>query len=210
MARERYFLYVDGTQRGPYTVSQIHHMVNNSIVSSEAMFWCEGLEQWQPVTQLIVPKEEKIRRRFRLSGRFAVVLSVLLILGWIGAPMIRQGWKEQHQVEFTPEAAYWRARGIVREGLGKLTAVQFDAFQPGDVQMSAKAAVVRLGAQTRRLGGSTYQNRWVVSLHYDARLKQWEPDPIKESSQKESQKESGSDSGQASGPRESDKPAVPE
>jgi hypothetical protein len=185
MAQERYFLYVDGTQRGPYTVSQIHHMVNNSIVSSEAMFWCEGLEQWQPVTQLIVPKEEKIRRRFRWSWRLAAGIGVLLLLAWLAGPMIRQGWREQHQVDFTAEAAYWRARGLVRDGLGKLTAVQFDPFQPKNIQLSRDAAVVHLEAQTRRLGGETHRTRWVVDLHYDARLKQWEPAPERTPSAKD-------------------------
>ncbi len=175
MARERYFLYVHGTQRGPYTVSQIHHMVNNSIVSSEAMFWCEGLEQWQPVTQLIVPKEEAKQRRFQWSWRVAVAVFVLCVLAWIGGPMIRQGWKEQHQVDFTPEAAYWRARGVVREGLGKFTMVQFESFEAKDVGMSESEAVVHLAARTKRFGGDLHQTRWRVVVRYDSRLKHWQP-----------------------------------
>lgn len=175
MARERYFLYVHGTQRGPYTVNQIHHMVNNSIVSPEAMFWCEGLEQWQPVTQLIVPKEEKIQRRFRWSWRVVAAVFVLSVVAWIGAPMIRQGWREQHQVDFTPEAAYWRARGVVREGLGKFTMVQFEPFEAKDVLLSESDAVVHLAARTKRFGGSLHHTRWRVLVRYDSRLKDWQP-----------------------------------
>jgi hypothetical protein len=175
MAREKYFLYVDGTQRGPYTVSQIHHMVNQSIVSSEAMFWCEGLDQWQPVTQLIVPKAERVRRRFRFSGRALLVLLGLVVAGWIAGPMVRQGWKEQHQVELTPESAYWRARGVVRDGIGKFTAIQFDAFQHEAVQMTDSRATVHLGAHIKRFGGELRRVQWRVILEYDIRLKHWQP-----------------------------------
>lgn len=177
MALEKYFLYVDGTQRGPYTVSQVHHMVNNGIVPSESMFWCEGLEQWQPVTQLIVPKEEKIRRRFRLSARAVLAMAALAVLSWAAWPMIRQGWRELHQVEYTAEAAYWRARGVIREGLGTFTAVQFEEYHDGDVQMSKDQTTVRLGAQIKRLGGEQRNMRWIVLLKYDPRLKHWQPSP---------------------------------
>jgi hypothetical protein len=177
MALEKYFLYLDGTQRGPYTVSQIHHMVNQGIVSSEAMFWCEGLDQWQPVTQLIVPKEEARRRRFEFRGWMLAVAAVLGFLGWLAWPMIREGWQEQHQVAFTPEAAYWRARGVVRDGLGKFTAVQFDPYQPGDVRLSETGAQVRLGAETKKFGGERRHVRWMVLLRYDGRLNHWQSAP---------------------------------
>jgi hypothetical protein len=177
MARERYFLFVHGTQRGPYTVNQIHHMVNNSIVSPEALFWCEGLEQWQPVTQLIVPKQEKMRRRFQWSWRVAGAVLVFCVLVWLGGPVIRQGWKEQHQVDFTPESAYWRARGVVREALGKFTLVQFEPFEAKDVTLSGSEAVVHLAARTKRLGGDLRQTRWRVLVRYDSRLKHWQPVP---------------------------------
>ena len=86
MSQERYFLYLDGVQRGPYTVAQIGHMVNSRIVHPSAMFWCEGLEQWQPVTQLIVHKDEKKRRRISVSAWMLGFLGLLLVLFWMAGP----------------------------------------------------------------------------------------------------------------------------
>jgi hypothetical protein len=176
MPRERYFLYIDGSQRGPYTVDQIDHMVNKGIVSAESMFWCEGLDQWQPVSQLIVPKVEVVKRRIQISTRLMGMLllgAVLLGLIW---PLVHEGWKEQHQVELTQEAAYWRARGVLRGTVGKFTSVLFEPFDPVKVRFhGSQRASVELSAQTKQLGGAPMQGKWLVELEYDSRLKAWRP-----------------------------------
>ena len=176
MPRERYFLHIDGSQRGPYTVDQIDHMVNKGIVSAESMFWCEGLEQWQPVSQLIVPQVEVVKRRIRISARLVgLVLLGAVLLGatW---PLVYEGWKEQHQVELTQEAAYWRARGVLRDTFGKFTSILFEPFDQANVRFhGGQRASVELSAQTKRLGGAPMQGRWLVELEYDSRLKEWRP-----------------------------------
>jgi hypothetical protein len=176
MPRERYFLHIDGSQRGPYTVDQIDHMVNKGIVSAESMFWCEGLDQWQPVSQLIVPKVEVVKRRIRISARLVgLILLGAVLLGAIW-PLIYEGWKEQHQVELTQEAAYWRARGVLRDTFGKFTSILFEPFDPAHVRLGGgQQASVELSAQTKRLGGAPMQGRWLVELEYDPRLKEWRP-----------------------------------
>jgi hypothetical protein len=148
MPRERYFLYIDGSQRGPYTVDQIDHMVNKGIVSSESMFWCEGLDQWQPVSQLIVPKVEVVRRRIRISTRLVGVVLLGMVLLGVTWPLLSEGWREQHQVELTQEAAYWRARGVLRDTFGKFTSILFEPFDPANVRLHGE---------------------------YDQRLKEWRP-----------------------------------
>ncbi len=174
MSQERYFLYVDGSQRGPYTVSQIGHMVNSGIVHSEAMFWCEGLDQWQPVTQLIVPKAEVKRRRIHLSAKTLSVLGGFLAVFWICLPTLRQGWMEQHEVEKNAPAAYWRARGVLRESLGWFAGVHFREFDPSMVLLSEpNRATVELEAQIAPMFGAQRSGRWKVELVYDTRLQMW-------------------------------------
>jgi hypothetical protein len=176
MPRERYFLYIDGSQRGPYTVDQIDHMVNKGIVSSESMFWCEGLDQWQPVSQLIVPKVEVVRRRIRISTRLVGVVLLGMVLLGVTWPLLSEGWREQHQVELTQEAAYWRARGVLRDTFGKFTSILLEPFDPANVRLhGGQQASVELSAQTKRLGGAPMQGRWLVELEYDQRLKEWRP-----------------------------------
>ena len=177
MAQERYFLYVDGVQRGPYTVGHIGHMVNSGIVHESAMFWCEGLEQWQPVTQLIVPKGEKKRRRLHLSAGLMVALAVGLLLLWLLFPTLKEGWREQHQVERTPLAAYWSARGVLRSHLGWFAAPRFAEFNPAQVFLSENGtAIVTLEAEVARGGFAGRRGRWQVDLRYDKRLRAWRPD----------------------------------
>ena len=190
MPRERYFLHIDGAQRGPYTVDQIDHMVNKGIVSADSMFWCEGLDQWQPVSQLIAPKVEVAKRRIRISLRLVVAGVLFCVLLWFLWPLIHQGWREQHQVELTQEAAYWRARGVLRDTLGKFTSILFDPFDAAKVRFhGGHRASVELSAQTKRLGGLPTQARWLVELEYDARLNEWRP--IQSSDQQLAPKTSG-------------------
>ena len=176
MPRERYFLHIDGTQRGPYTVAQIDHMVNTGIVSPESMFWCEGLDQWQPVSQLIVPKAEVAKRRIRISARVMFAAFAACVAVWMLWPLIHQGWREQHQIEPTQEAAYWRARGVLRETFGKFTSIIFEPFDASKVRLrDGHRAAVELSAQTKRFGGVPMQGRWLVELEYDTRLNEWRP-----------------------------------
>lgn len=176
ISQERYFLHLDGIQRGPYTVQQIGHMVNSGIVHSSAMFWCEGLEQWQPVTQLIVPKAEIKRRRIRWSAKTLGALAFLLALLWIALPTLREGWREQRQIEKNSQSAYWRARGVLRESVGWFSGVRFDAFDPSKVVLlEGDRAAVELTAQIAPFFGESRVGRWRVDLKYDNRLRMWVP-----------------------------------
>lgn len=179
MAQEMYFLYLNGVQRGPYTVHQIGHMVNSGIVESEAMFWCEGLDQWQPVTQLITPKAEERRKRWRLGGYLGAFVVFLLGALWWLYPLLHQGWMEQHQVEWTEEAAYWRARGVLREHLGRLNALSFGEFDAGKVSLRRgedSEVGLLVGATNSRTGGPI--SRWCVKVFYDEKLRAWVPSKI--------------------------------
>lgn len=174
MSQERYFLYLHGVQRGPYTVSQVGHMVNSGIVHHEAMFWCEGLDQWQPVTQLIVPKEEKKRRRIHFGAGSLVAGGAVLLLVWIFLPTLRQGWREQRQVEKDASSAYWRARGVLRESLGWFSGAHFRGFDASAVSFEGEDhAFVDLEAQISPYFGSARTTRWRVELKYDNRLRMW-------------------------------------
>ena len=174
MSQERYFLFLHGTQRGPYTVSQIGHMVNSGIVHHEAMFWCEGLEQWQPVTQLIVPKEVVKRRRIHIGAGTLGALAVAAFVIWLFFPTLREGWREQHQVDKNASAAYWRARGVLRETLGWFAGVHFYEFDADKVSLKGDdLAVVELEARVSPLFGESRQTRWRVDLKYDNRLRMW-------------------------------------
>jgi len=176
MAQEMYFLYLDGVQRGPYTVHQIGHMVNSGIIHRDAMFWCEGLDQWQPVTQLITPKEELKRRRLRFGMAASLALLGVVGLGWLILPALRQGWREEHQVEMTPNAAYWRARGVLRRHLGAINAVGFEEFNAGSVRLlKANLAEVELSIRGDSSNDESKGGRWRVEVSYDTRLKMWVP-----------------------------------
>lgn len=155
-------------------MSQIGHMVNSGIVHHEAMFWCEGLEQWQPVTQLIVPKEMVKRRRIHFgAGTLGGILGVAFVI-WLFLPTLREGWREQHQVERDAGAAYWRARGVLRETIGWFSGVHFYGFDAAKVTLKeGDRAVVELEARVAPLFGEASQTRWRVDLKYDNRLRMW-------------------------------------
>src|SRR6478752_4336503 len=73
---EVFYLHINGEQRGPYTIQHIDHLLNSGLISETATFWREGLEQWQPVTNLVA-----VRRAKKGVVRPAVVVGVVVLLG---------------------------------------------------------------------------------------------------------------------------------
>jgi hypothetical protein len=46
------FLYVDGKEAGPYPVERVPDMIRLGAVSTEALYWREGMEEWRSVSEL--------------------------------------------------------------------------------------------------------------------------------------------------------------
>ena len=131
---EVFYLHIQGEQRGPYTVPQIDHLLNSGLIQAETLFWREGLEQWQPVTDLVALR--KPVRRWLKPAIAAGFLVVLALLTRLFGPTVREGWREANEHDFTAEAAYWRARDAVRHsGLPPEMLVDFRSFQPAQVRL---------------------------------------------------------------------------
>jgi membrane associated rhomboid family serine protease len=47
------FLYVDGGQIGPFTLSQVRGMFSTGAISTEAVYWKEGMESWRSGSELL-------------------------------------------------------------------------------------------------------------------------------------------------------------
>ena len=170
---EVFYLHINGEQRGPYTIRHIDHLLNCGLITEDALFWREGLEQWQPVTQLVV------RRHVRKSwARPVVAVVVLLLIGLlvrVFGPITIEGWREANQSEFTKEAAYWRARDVVRNArVPKGALVDFDAVENAAVELhGSDSAVVQLRGSMTDKRGEWRPASWQVRLRYDPKRKEW-------------------------------------
>lgn len=173
---EVFYLHINGEQRGPYTVQHIDHLLNSGLIGEETLYWREGLEQWQPVTQLVSRRKRKTRRWLKPAALAAGVVAIILaILLRIFGPIALDGWRESSQTEYTESAAYWRARDFVRHGgVEKGAVVQFLSIKTADVKLlppDAATAVVQ-GKVIEPRGG-TRKGAWKVTLGYDNRRKEW-------------------------------------
>src|SRR5882757_9467062 len=112
---ESFYLHLAGAQQGPYTIPQIDHLLNSGLIAVETLYWCEGLDQWQPVTTL-VPLRKK-------PSRWVKPVVVLAVPASIFGPVLLDGWHEANQHAYTESAAYWRARDVVRSELVKREAL---------------------------------------------------------------------------------------
>ena len=72
---EIFYLHIQGEQRGPYTVKQVDHLLNSGLDRPETLFWRDGMEQWQPVTDLV-----KLRKRANPWIKPAIALGVALVI----------------------------------------------------------------------------------------------------------------------------------
>jgi hypothetical protein len=137
------------------------------------------MEQWQPVTNLV--RLRKPARQWVKRAVIAGVLIVLLLLVRFFGPTTLMGWRETAQTEFTPVAAYWRARDAVRHGaLPPATLVTFGTFSTSKVEMLGDGAKIWLPAELSGPRGVVQPAAWNVQLRYDAKEKAWTPVSVTE------------------------------
>ncbi len=170
---EVFYLHINGEQRGPYTVPQIDHMLNSGLINEDTLYWREGLEQWQPVTSLVVR-----RKRKNPWIKPAIALAILLALSSIArvfGPITMTGWRETNQHDFTRAAAYWRARDAVRQQTRNESAlVDFFDLARAHVELQEPAgALVLLRGQTIDASGATRDSLWHVRLKFDPHAREW-------------------------------------
>ena len=170
---EVFYLHIQGEQRGPYTIGHIDHLLNSGLIAEETLFWREGLEEWQPVTNLVARRHPKNRwRAIAIAGGVAFALAVLL--RFFG-PITVDGWRETNQHEFTTKAAYWRARDVVRNQAlprGGLVAFQGEEAAQSTLVGDAGAKVLVLGKITE-VSGQVRPAAWSVELRYDREIAEW-------------------------------------
>ena len=82
---EVFYVHVQGEQRGPYTIPQIDHMLNSGLIERETLYWREGMEQWQPVTELVIVRV--VPNPWIKPAMAAAVLLMLAILGRMFGPI---------------------------------------------------------------------------------------------------------------------------
>jgi len=169
---EAYYLHLAGAQQGPYTIPQIDHLVNSGLIGEETLYWCEGLDQWQPVTTLVVLR--KVRPNWMKRAIIAGVLLALVVPLWIFGPILIDGWQEANQHEFTSTAAYWRARDVVRTELhtqGLL--VQFAGEAECPVTMGTQSAEVKLHGSATDAARKSTAAVWRVAMVFDPGAEEW-------------------------------------
>ncbi len=161
---------------------QIDHLLNSGLIQEETLFWREGLEQWQPVTNLVALR--KPARRWIKWAIAAGLLFILLLLGRLFGPIAREGRREANQHDFTPQAAYWRARDAIRHsGLPPEMLVDFSSFQTAQVRLHPPdGAEVAVRGSLTGPHGKARGAIWNVVLRYDPRLKEWTGLSVKEAS----------------------------
>ena len=179
---EVFYLHLSGEQRGPYTIPQIDHLLNSGLIAEETLFWREGLDQWQPVTNLVALRKPPNRWR-RVVLALAVVVPLAVLLSFFG-PTVVDGWKEATARAFTIEDAYWRARDIVRHSaLPPDGLVRFEKFATAGVELGKDdVATVLLRGQVTQSANPPRLVAWRVRLPYDRTKGEWTNGEVREES----------------------------
>lgn len=174
---EEFYIRAHGEQKGPYTFPQLKRLYEKNLLAAETLYWQDGMEQWQPIAQLCEsPKKERGRNILRINRKLVLTLAVLAIaLGAYFAPAFREAWKETTARGFTRQAAYWKARGFVRDELRKENAtVVFDRFDPTAVELlNETGAMVSLVGTVYRADGGQTRSGWRAGLQINPKSKKW-------------------------------------
>jgi hypothetical protein len=177
---EVFYVHVQGEQRGPYTIPQIDHMLNSGLIAMETLYWREGMEQWHPVTELVVVR--RLANPWIKPGIALAVLLVGAVLVRMFGPITLEGWRETNQHAYTAPAAYWRARDVVRNGaLPKGSVVTFGGFPTAQVALVPPGgALVLVRGEVLESGGQTRSRAWRVPMKFDAKARDWTGGPAQE------------------------------
>ena len=176
MQAEVFFIYHNGEQRGPYTAAQLNHLHRCGFIDDDTLYWREGLDQWQPVGQVVLRRKRRNRRLFWyiLLGGLAAIVFFVKLFGHVTADR----WRELTSGDLTGESAWWRARGLIRDQLPKCTDVRFDPFSSARVTIQEKVnAAVILGGTLTQSSGATEHGAWRVMLRYDENRGVWAAAP---------------------------------
>ena len=176
MQAEVFFIYHNGEQRGPYTATQLNHLHRCGFIDDETLYWREGLEQWQPVGQVVLRRKRRNRRVlwYVLLGILIAVTLFVKIFGRVTA----ERWRELTSSELTQASAWWRARGFVRDQLPRGTDVQFDPYSSARITIQQKVdANVVLGGTLTTSSGKNERGAWRVLLRYDESRGTWAAAP---------------------------------
>ena len=174
MQAEVFYIYHRGEQRGPYTMKQVNHLYRSSFIDDDTLYWREGMEQWQPVTEIV--QRRKRRKRLALWGVLAGILALIGLLIWGFGDVTVSAWREMTSGEYTQESAWWRARGLVRAQLADGEHVEFEPLDSAVVKLHGnhEATIVLSGY----IDGNDQENvrrAWRVRMRYDPLRAEWEP-----------------------------------
>ncbi len=175
MQAEVFYLYHLGEQRGPYTARQVNHLHKCEFIDDDTLYWCEGMEQWAPVTHIVL-RRRKRRRLLGWTVTFAILIAIGALVSFFG-PVTMNAWRELSSGAFTENDAYWRSRLMVRQAVGDSASITFDPIEQAKVllQPPTGASVVLTGSV--RGPNGTNRAAWRVRLQYVAEQQQWYPAP---------------------------------
>ena len=176
MQAEVFFIYHNGEQRGPYTAKQVNHWHRCGFIDDDTLYWREGLEQWQPISQIVLRRRR--RNRLLIWSVTLGIATVLALLTWLFGPVTADAWRELTSGDFTEKSAWWRSRGLVRDQFAKDGAIRFDAFSEAQIALREHdSATVTLGGTITHPGGKSERAAWRVLLRYDRDHGMWTPAP---------------------------------
>ena len=172
---EEYFIHVQGEQKGPYTFPQLKRLYETNLIPEETLYWQEGMEQLQPVSDLCgVTRRVRLQRMKRLRLIGMALVGVVALAAAYCAPVLKDGWREMNERDCTPEGAYWKARGFVREDVKTQDAsVAFEPYRAATVTLSGTEATVILPGMLFGKEGAASKMTWKVGMRYDLSRREW-------------------------------------
>jgi hypothetical protein len=172
---EEYLINVQGEQKGPYTFPQLKRLYDKTLIPEETLYWQDGMEEWLPVSDLCRTKRRDHLRHLKQLRVTGIVLAatVVLVLAYC-APVLKDGWREMNDRDWTQEGAYWKARGFVREEVKDQDAsVAFEPYRTAGAILTGTAATVVLPGTLFGKDGTATKMTWKVEMGYDVDRREW-------------------------------------
>jgi hypothetical protein len=97
----KYYFWINGQQSGPFALSQIREMWKTGTITTDTLYWSDGMAGWKPIQELFestqdledpavptapslptAPVRDSVGKNTFLLKRIAVVILALIAIAW--------------------------------------------------------------------------------------------------------------------------------
>lgn len=176
-----YFILIEGKQSGPFTIGQLRSMWNSGSITSETLYWMEGMKGWNPLSIIRFELETKsARTRKPISvNTWAIAISCVALVFLI--PMLYKRFNPPPPLtaEEQKPFAYNAAIQFTTKELKAPSTAKFSTFKESTIAFEGNTYTVLGWVDAENTFGAMLRHKFLCDLSLQEDGKLWQCASVK-------------------------------